>query len=98
MQRDELIRGLSAEYQKGLPDVNLDRVNGYLQESTNTLICIGEKCMESLPKILQAQMYFAQVQLELMKGPKRTEDIEKAEYCKIAENAIKELVNRADKR
>ena len=43
-------------------------------------------------------MYFAQVQLELMKGPKRTEDIEKAEYCKIAENAIKELVNRADKR
>lgn len=43
MQRDELIRGLSAEYQKGLPDVNLDRVNGYLQESTNTLICDSVK-------------------------------------------------------
>ena len=40
MDRTEIIRSLNVEYQKGLPDIPKDS-SGYLQESTNTLMCFG---------------------------------------------------------
>ena len=42
-------------------------------------------------------MYFSQVQIELKKGVCRPEDLEKIEYCKIAENAITELLKKSEK-
>ena len=91
MNRTEIIRSLNIEYQKGLPDIPKDS-SGYLQESTTTLICFGNCVTKQPSEIRRAQMYFSQVQIELKKGVCRPEDLEKIEYCRIAENAITELL------
>lgn len=66
MNRTEIIRSLNVEYQKGLPDIPKDS-SGYLQESTNTLMCFGNCVAKQPSEIRRAQMYFSQVQIELKK-------------------------------
>lgn len=90
MDKESLIQRLNAEYQKTLPDID-ESYSGYIRESTNTLICIGG-IKEGLSDIEKARMYFKQAQVELLRGNVRPEDRQKVEYCKIAEEAISEIL------
>ncbi len=88
-----LVHGmLNAKYQKVLPDVSSD-ITGYVRNSTNILICIGGK-NEDLSDLEKVKCYFAQVQIELKRGNVKPNDVEKINFCKIAEEAISEIIKK----
>lgn len=93
MSRADIIRELSAKYAKELPDENVENVKGYMQVETNTLICMDT---QNQPMTIerQAQVYFEQAQVSLLKGNPKQEDKRKAEYCRIASQAIRQMIQQ----
>lgn len=91
--RNELIRELQESYSLELPDTMEVNTHGYVQQSTNTFICVNGKSTKE-NEMQKALSFFRDARARLETDTHNITSIEKAQYCKIAEEAINNCLLR----
>lgn len=94
--RASLIQGLQDEMDKdSLPSVRNVNSSCYLREATNSLICVGGVSTE-VADMIEAVNYFDAV-CNKLSASTALSDKNKVKYCSIASNAIKQIIESADR-
>lgn len=90
MDRESLINQLQNSFAKELPDVDMETKMSVLQADTQTLVCLNGVTSQST-EIEQAREYFMRAEIKLKKSLD-DESQKKALYCKLAYNALTEVM------
>lgn len=87
LTKEEIIRELGSSVNCGLPNVRYSEGNAYVLHSSSSVISSGGN--EETKQIIRALEYFESVEA-VLRGSSSTIDLEKADFCRIASQAIRE--------